>query len=521
MQQRNGAETLVQTLLAGKVDLCLANPGTSEMQFVAALDKIDGMRCVLGLFEGVVTGAADGYARMRDKPACTLLHLAPGLGNGLANLHNAKRALVPLVNIVGEHRQGHKETDSPLTGDIEGIAHTMSHWVKTSTSADNIAADAAEAIREASTLPGRIATLILPADTAWTPAKPHGPLDFAPPAPTMPPASRFDAAAKALKSGENVVMVLSGRALRAEPLAFANQIVQRTGATMLAQSANGRMERGAGRAAIARTPVPVDAGVAAFRDARHVILIGAKVPAPLFGYPGKPDYLMQPGANLIELTAPTDDLHATLKELAGRVNALGMAPQLEKERALALPQGGEFTAEVVMRTIAAMMPEHTILVDESITAGRSFFSVSMGAKAHDYLQLTGGAIGGGLPMATGAALACPDRKVINMEGDGSSMYTIQALWTQAREKLNVVTVIFANRGYQVLKSELANVGAKAWGERAERMLTIAQPDINWVKLAEGMGVEAAAVADSGELVKLMRHAMARSGPFLIEARIGR
>ena len=179
MQERNGAETLVETLLAGQVDVCFANPGTSEMQFVAALDKIPGMRCVLGLFEGVVTGAADGYARMADKPASTLLHLAPGLGNGLANLHNAKRAQVPLVNIVGEHRQGHKETDSPLTGDIEGVARTMSAWVKTSTSADNIAVDAAEAIREANTLPGRIATLILPADTAWTKAKPHGKLDFA------------------------------------------------------------------------------------------------------------------------------------------------------------------------------------------------------------------------------------------------------------------------------------------------------------------------------------------------------
>ena len=520
MKQRNGAETLVETLLAGKVDVCFANPGTSEMQFVAALDKIPGMRCVLGLFEGVVTGAADGYARMADKPASTLLHLAPGLGNGLANLHNAKRAQVPLVNIVGEHRQGHKVTDSPLTGDIEGVARTMSAWVKTSTSADYVAADAAEAIREANSLPGRIATLIMPADTAWTPARPHDALDFSTPKATLPAAEQFEAAVKALKSGESVVLVLGGRALRAAPLALASQIVQCTGAKMLAQYSNGRMERGEGRTAISRTPAPVDDGVATFKDVKHVILIGAKVPAPMFGYPGKPDYLMAPGANLVELTAPTDHLEETLLELAQRVGATGIAPILEVRRELALPQGA-LTADNVLRTISALMPENAIIVDESISAGRSFFPASMGAPAHDYLQLTGGSIGSGLPMSTGAAIACPERLVINMEGDGSSMYTIQALWTQAREKLNVVTVIFANRGYQILRGELVGVGAKTWGERAERMLSIVDPDISWVKLAEGMGVEAASADNCETLVKLLRHAVARPGPFLIEARIGR
>lgn len=520
MQQRNGAETLVETLLAGGVDVCFANPGTSEMQFVAALDKIPGMRCVLGLFEGVVTGAADGYARMADKPASTLLHLAPGLGNGLANLHNAKRAQVPLVNIVGEHRQGHKATDSPLTGDIEGVANTMSAWVKTSTSADNIAADAAEAIREANSLPGRIATLILPADTAWTIAKPHGALDFSASHASLPSSDRFDSAVKALKSGESVVLVLGGRALRAVSLALASQIVQHTGARMLAQYSNGRIERGEGRAAIARTPAPVDEGVATFKDAKHVILVGAKVPAPMFGYPGKPDYLMAPGSNLIELTEPSDSLEETLRELAQRVGATGTAALLEERRELALPQGA-LTADAVLRTVSSLMPENAIIVDESVSAGRSFFPVSLGTPAHDYLQVTGGSIGSGLPMATGAAIACPHRTVINMEGDGSSMYTIQALWTQARERLNVVTIIFANGGYQILKGELVSVGAKAWGEKAERMLSIIDPDIDWVKLAEGMGVEAATAGNCEELARLLRHAVSRSGPFLIEARIGR
>jgi acetolactate synthase-1/2/3 large subunit len=520
MQQANGAETLVHTLLEGGVEVCFANPGTSEMQFVAALDRIPGMRCILGLFEGVVTGAADGYARMADRPASTLLHLAPGLGNGLANLHNAKRAQVPLVNIVGEHRQGHKETDSPLTGDIEGVARTMSDWVKTCTCADDVATDAAQAIRTANTAPGKIATLILPADTGWTPARPHAALDFTPPAQTMPDASRFDAAIKALRSGEKVMLVLSGLALREEALAVAGQIASHTGAALIAPYSNARMQRGAGRVAIDRTPAPVDAGVAAFKDARHVILVGAKVPAPMFGYPNKPDYLMQPDANLIALTQPGDDLLATLRELAQRVGATRVQPQLQPAADLALPQG-QLTAEAVLRAVSALMPEHAIVTDESITAGRMFFPFSRGARPHDYLQLTGGALGGGIPMSIGAAIACPDRKVVNLEGDGSSLYTIQGLWTQARERLDVLTIVFANRGYQILRAELEFVGAKEYGERAERMLSIVDPDISWVKLAEGLGVEAAAATTSEELVKLIRHALGRSGPFLIEAQIGR
>ncbi len=520
MEQINGAETLVHTLLEGKVDVCFANPGTSEMQFVAALDKVPGMRCVLGLFEGVVTGAADGYARMADKPASTLLHLSFGLSNGFANLHNAKRAQVPLVNIVGEHRQGHKEVDSPLVGDIETVARSISDWTRTTTSADNIAADTAEAIRQANTHPGRIATLVLPADTAWSMAKPHAKLDFTTPAATLPASTKFDSAINALKSGEEVILVLAGRALRAASLALADQICQRTGAKMLTQYSNGRMERGAGRVAIARTPAPVDQGVAAFRDAKHVILVGAKLPAPLFGYPGKPDRLMAPGSNLIELTSPGDDLHATLKELAQRLGALSLAARVELQKELAVGSG-PLTPDATLRTIAALLPDNAIVVDESISAGRNFFPASQGAKAHDYLQLTGGSIGAGLPLSVGAAIACPDRKVINMEGDGSSMYTIQALWTQARERLDVVTVIFANRGYQILKAELVGVGAKEWGARAESMLSIADPDISWVKMAQGMGVEAAAASTCEELAKLLKHAVERPGPFLIEAQIGR
>ncbi|WP_232080989.1 acetolactate synthase large subunit [Variovorax sp. SRS16] len=509
---------LVETLLAGGVDVCFANPGTSEMHFVAALDRIDGMRCVLGLFEGVVTGAADGYARMTDRPAATLLHLAPGLGNALANLHNAKRAQVPMVNIVGEHRQGHKVTDSPLTGDIEGIAASMSDWVRTSISADHIAPDAAAAIRRANTLPGRIATLILPADTAWSETQNAEPVSFTPDTPTSPAGAKFDAAAAALRSGEETILVLSGRALREGPLKDASRIAQRTGARLLAQYANARIERGAGRVAIARTPAPVDQGVAAFSGARHVILLGAKTPAPLFGYPGKPDFLLAPGSNLIELGSPSDDLAEVLKELARRAGASDAASILQRAVSIPLPTG-ELTPDAVLQAVSALLPAHAIVVDESITAGRAFFPISQGCAPHDYLQLTGGAIGAGIPLAIGAAIACGQRKVVNLEGDGSSMYTIQGLWTQARERLDVLTVVFANKGYKILKDEMASVGAPHWGERAERMLSLVSPEISWVGPARAMGVEAAQATTIAELNRLLRHGMTARGPFLIEVQL--
>lgn len=514
----NGEELLVRTLINGGVDVCFANPGTSEMHFVAALDRIEGMRCTLGLFEGVVTGAADGYARIADKPAATLLHLAPGLGNGLANLHNAKRARSPIVNIVGEHRQGHKVTDSLLTGDIEGAAATVCDWVRTTTSADGVGEDAAAAIRHANSLPGRIATLVLPADTAWTATGAAPPRGFAPPTPTLPSDDCLEQAARALRSGERAILLLSGRALRAGPLADASRIARSTGALLLAQYANGRIERGAGRVAIERTPAPVDQALAVFREAKHVILVGAAKPAAMFGYPGKPDWLLPEGANLVALTQDSDDLPATLRELARRVQAQGELPQVEELRAPDVATG-RLTPDAVLQTVAALMPDNAIVVDESITAGRSFFPISRGSAPHDYLQLTGGAIGAGIPMAVGAAIAGGGRKVINLEGDGSAMYTIQGLWTQAREGLNVLTVIFSNGGYKILKGEMVNVGARDWGARAERLLSVVEPGIDYVRLAQGMGVEAAVATTTEEFARLMRHACRHDGPFLIDARV--
>ncbi len=513
----NGAESLVRTLLACNVDVCLTNPGTSEMHFVAALDSVSGMRCVLGLFEGVVTGAADGYARMADRPAATLLHLGPGLANGAANLHNARKARSPVVNIVGEHAMAHRAYETPLNTDIEAIARPFSHWVHTSADSFSLAGDAAEAVRQARSGAGRIATLILPADTSWNesgdPAAPREP----PPRAAVDPQIITDAA-KALRSGKRVALMMSGRALREPSLSLAGRIAWATGARLLSQQSNARVERGRGRVVVPRVPYPIEQALAALADIEVLLLLGANPPASFFAYPGKPSMMTPPGCTTIRVAEPDADLEQALLALAEEVGALH-EQALPNDAACLSPASGALSADAVMRSVAAMLPEQAILCDESVSSGRSLFRYTDGSAPHDYLQLTGGAIGGGLPMATGAALACPDRKVVSLEGDGSGMYTLQALWTQAREKLDVVTVVLANRGYKILQGELKGVGIDDPGERANRMLAIEDPDLDWVALARGLGVDAAAADSAERFNDLFASALRQPGPFVIEARL--
>jgi acetolactate synthase-1/2/3 large subunit len=516
-QTMNGAESLVRTLLASGVDVCFTNPGTSEMHFVAALDTVPGMRCVLGLFEGVVTGAADGYARMADRPAATLLHLGPGLGNGLANLHNARKARSPVVNIVGEHANSHRGYETPLASDVEGIARPVSHWVKTSADARSVAGDAAEAVCQARTGAGRIATLILPADTAWNEADGPSPMR-APPPRRQVDREAIAQAVQAIRSGKRVTLMMSGCALRDPCLTLAGRIAAATGVRLLAQQSNARTERGGGRVVVPRVPYPVDQALAALADIEVLLLLGANPPASFFAYPGKPSMMTPPGCITQRLAGPDDDLEHALHWLAEELGASQTA---------ALPNGAErmelargpLTAEAVMQSVAALLPEQAILCDESVSSGRSLFRYTDGSAPHDYLQLTGGAIGEGLPMATGAALACPDRKVLSLEGDGSGMYTLQALWTQARERLDVVTVILANRGYRILQGELKGVGIETPGERAKRMLAVEDPQLDWPALARGMGVEGAVAETTERFNDLLASALRRPGPFLIEARL--
>jgi acetolactate synthase-1/2/3 large subunit len=514
----NGADSLCDTLLANGVDVCFANPGTSEMHFVAALDRKPEMRCILGLFEGVVTGAADGYARMADKPAVTLLHTGPGLTNGLANIHNARRARTPMINVVGDHASYHLAYDAPLTTDIESLARPMSNWLHRIESARDVSPAAARAVAAARTGQGQIATLILPADAAWNDA-PGAVEQALVPTPTQTDAGRVKQAAQVLGSGRSTVILLSGKALRAEALETASRIAQKTGARLLAQQSNGRVQRGAGRVPIERVPYGVDQALAVFAETEQVILIGAKAPVAFFAYPDKPGSMLPAACGVLDMTGPQDDLALALEALADAVGAgRGIAPQLNARSDAALPTGA-LTAAAIIQAIGLLSPENAIICDESVSSGRDSFRSTAGAAPHDFLQITGGAIGLGLPMASGAAVACPDRKVILMQADGSGMYTLQALWTQAREQLDVVNIIFANRRYAILQGELKLVGAGEPGVNARRMLDLDNPVFDWVKMAQASGVEAARATDAQSFVDLLRHALSRKGPFLIEAEI--
>ena len=508
----NGAESLVHTLLACGVDTCFANPGTSEMHFVAALDRISGMRCVLGLFEGVVTGAADGYARMQDRPAATLLHCGPGLANGLANLHNARRARSPIVNCVGDQATYHRPLDAPLTADTEGFARPVSAWTRTATHAATVGSDCASAVQAARSAPGGVATLILPSDTCWDDG---GVVGMPLPVPAAPQASpdAVQAAIQALRSGEPAMLLLGGMALRAETLDIAAGILAATGARMLAQTSNARIARGAGRTPIDRVPYPVDQAVAALAGVKHLILVGAVAPVGFFAYPNKPGRMTSPDCEIYVLARPEHDAADALARVADALGAERSRQRPSDPRPP--PARGAVTSEAVAQTLAALLPDEAVIVDESVSFGRAFFPGTHVAAPHDWLQITGGAIGCGIPLATGAAIGAPGRRVIGLQADGSAMYTLQGLWTQARERLDVTTVILANRKYAILLGEYQGVGANP-GRTALDMLDLGNPDLDWVRLANGMGVEAARAETMEAFADLFSQANARPGPFVIE-----
>ncbi|MFM9969397.1 MAG: acetolactate synthase large subunit [Burkholderiales bacterium] len=511
----NGAESLVRTLLNGDVNVCFANPGTSEMHFVSALDRVEGVRCILGLFEGVVTGAADAYYRMAGKPAATLLHLGPGLGNGLANLHNARKARSGIVNVVGEHAGYHIQYDAPLTSDIEGVARPMSDWVKTSHSSKSIAGDAALAVQAARTEPGQIATLILPADTAWGEA--DGPAQVADPAPRAAVSSQAIAAgARALKNGKSTMLLLGNAALRGKALEYAGRIAAKTGCTLMSEASNSRIERGAGRAPVPQLPFVVDSALAVTKDTRQLVLLGSKQPIAFFAYPGKPSVLIPEGCEVINVAGAEADLEGALAALAGELGARGTAPLANAPTFNAALPTGNVTAEAVGECLNVMLPEHAIVMDEAITNGRTLTNATMGARPHDWLSIMGGSIGWGMAASVGAAIAAPDRKVVALIGDGSALYTQQALWTMARENLDVTVVIFANRAYKVLLHELANVGAGKPGRNANDMLMLDRPYLDWVSIAKGYGVEAGMAGTMEAFAAQFKRGLARHGPYLVE-----
>jgi acetolactate synthase-1/2/3 large subunit len=513
----NGAESLVNTLADQGVEICFANPGTSEMHFLAALEN-PRMKSVLCLFEGVCTGAADGWYRMKDKPASTLLHLGPGLANGLANIHNARRASVGMVNIVGEHSASHLKYDPPLTSDIEGLARPLSHWVRRAESAGSIAWDAATAVAKASEHPGQIATLILPGDTAWQDAGERVLPVAAPVKRKAPDPARIDQIAQVLRSGEPALLILANKATRGRALELAGKIAAGTECRLGSQFFTARIERGAGRVPLERIPYAVAPGSAFLKDFRHLITVETKEPVAFFSYPDKPSLLKAPGTSVHGLVEADEDSELAFDMLIDALGLKDTAPRIQERIETPVPSGA-LTPASIAHALAAALPEHAILVDESLTTGRESMGLTMGARPHDLINNMGGSIGYGTPVATGAALACPDRRTFCMVGDGSAMYTIQSLWTQAREGLPVTTIIFANNSYAILKAEYANMGAGTPGPQALAMIDIDRPSIDWVAMAKSMGVPGVSVSTAEDFHAAMVRSVDAEGPVLIEVKL--
>jgi acetolactate synthase-1/2/3 large subunit len=510
----NGAWSLVRTLLANGVDTVFANPGTSEMHFVAALDAHPAMRCVLCLFEGGASGAADGYFRMKRDIAGTLLHLAPGFGNAFANLHNARKAPSGVLNIVGEHATGHLRHESPLKGDIAAISGAVSHWTRVSAASGDVAADAATAITAARSRNGQVATLVLPADTAWEPGS--APVTCPPlPAPERPGATAVEAAAAALRQ-PGAVLMIGGAALFDPLVRTAARIAALTGARLIADSLVARLARGAGAPLVEQLPYPVAAKVAHLAGTREMVLVGCHRPVTFFAYPGKPSLPEPPDCRIHDLCPPHLDIAWTLQALADALAVTGSdgfpAQPLDPS---ALPTGA-LTLARVGTALAARLPENAMIICEPATAGAHILPALGRARPHDLLLGTGGAIGLALPCALGAALACPDRKPVVITGDGSAMYTLQALWTMARLDLEIIVIVLANRGYQVLRDELLNVGIASAGENARAMFDVEAPTLDWVALARGHGVPGTRVGDMEAFNAAYAAGLAAAGPSLIE-----
>lgn len=508
----NGATALLQTLAGAGVNVCFANPGTSEMHFVAAADDPTAdMRTVLGLFEGVATGAADGYARMADRPAATLLHLGPGLANGLANLHNARRARVPIVNIVGDHATYHKQYDPPLESDIDAAASMVSGWIRRATSANELGEATAAAVAAAIGPPARIATLIVPADASWGGGAKVAEV-AAPPARTVDDEA-VAAVVGALASSQPCLLLLGGRATREEPLREAGRIAAATGATVLTETSPPRVTRGAGIPPAGRLSYRAEAAVRELARFRHVVLVDAAPPVSFFAYPGQESSLLPAGCTVHRLCDSDGDAYGALAAVAEAV--AGDARPLLSPSSRPEPPSGALNPASAARALGARLPEGAIVVDESNTSGLFAEAETAGAPPHDWLRLTGGAIGIGLPLALGAAIAAPDRRVITLQADGSALYTIQALWTMGREQVDVTTLLFNNRSYAILGMEMKRLGVPA-GPKALSLIDLSRPDIDFVSAAAAFGVEGTRVTTAEDLDRELTAAIGQRGPRLIE-----
>jgi len=510
-----GAETVLRAAASAGATVCFANPGTTEMPIVGALDAPVGVRAVLGLFEGVCTGAADGYGRMLSKPALTLLHLGPGLANGLANLHNARRARTPILNIVGDHASWHLKYDAPLTSDIESLARPVSGWYRAVAAAQNLWSDTLDGMAAAMAAPGQVATLVVPVDFQQLPAPRQARRDAVQLVTRRVDDARVSEARRVLQAGRPVVILLGDRALSERGQLAAGRIAAATGARLYSETFPARTERGGGLPDIDRLPYFPEVAIKALADC-VVVLAGAIAPVAYFGYEGLPSELA-PAASLLSLADPGDPADEALERLADELGAArAVAGVVRCEHSI---DAGPLSPQMVGRILANALPDNAIVSVEGGTCGYPFVTASAVAARHTILTNTGGAIGQGLPVALGAAVACPDRRVFALQSDGSAQYTIQSLWTMARERLPVVMLITSNRRYAILQTELTRAGIEP-GPQARRLTLLDDPPLDWASLARGYGVPAMSASTGAELHTLLGEALKHTeGPTLIEMRL--
>ena len=514
----NAADALLKTLVDNGLEVVFANPGTSEMHLVAAIDHYPQIRPVLGLFEGVVTGAADGYARMSGKAAANLLHLGPGLGNGFANIHNAKKARSPMINIVGDHATFHLKYDAPLTSDLDGLAKSSSDWVERVKSPEELPAGGSRAWQAAHNFPGQIATLIVPADCAWGETDKIGKI-LNSVGPSEIDNDVLREAYEALTDKSNCMLFLGGEFLDEQSVNMAAKIATKTGARLATETFRKRQRRGSGIPVVEPLPYFSEMAEDFLKGVESIVFVGSKPPVSFFAYPDKRSYLSPENSKLVQLATFEQDGKKALESLCEMLDANEISEELLPSETSQAPLNGELNPAHVGLLLGELLPEEAIVSDEAATSGFLVYPNTWNSKPHDWLSLTGGSIGQGLPLATGAAIACPDRPVICLHGDGGAMYTIQSLWTQARENLNVTNIIFSNRAYAILKIELDRVGALETGDRAESLFSLENPEINWVSLGKSLGVESFTAPTVEEFRKIFSSAVNEPGPSLIEVRV--
>ena len=509
----NGADALITTLADNGVTVCFANPGTSEMQFVSALDREPRMRPVLCLFEGVATGAADGYGRMAGTPACTLLHLGPGYANGAANLHNARRAFTPIVNIIGDHATYHREFDAPLNSDIAALAAPNSICVLSAKTADEVGPLATDAIAMSFGPPGGSASLILPADCAWNETSVVGGKAHRD-GKSGVPAYAVEDVTEALRGAKKPVFLLGSGACDETTLAVAGRLAA-AGYRILIDTFTARQSRGAGRFAPDKMMYFGEMALADLEGVDLMVLVETGEPVAFFAYPDRPSLLVPEGCRAMCLAGRNE---SGLEAMAAVADALGLTqPAVMAQVELPAAPAGRLDPYSIGAAIARHMPDHAVISDDAVTAGLPIYQSTRNARPHEWLSLTGGAIGQGMPVAIGAAVACPDRKVLALTGDGAGMYTVQGLWTIAREKLDVTVVVFANHAYRILGIEMGRTGGGEPGPAASRLLDLSDPRIDWVAVAGGLGLPAERVETAQAFDAAMSRAMTGRGPRFIEA----